>query len=109
ITKAVLPNFKLVFVGWSRVRQGGVASIRRVQGSKVSGAIYDISEKDLSRLDKAEGVPADYNRIKVIVFDEDGTSMEAVTYVKTGQPEESKPSKEYAAIIYGGYREWGIV
>ena len=109
ICSAVLPNYKLVFVGWSRTYQGGVAGIRRVQGSKVSGAVYEIPEKDLSRLDKAEGVPADYSRIKVIVFDEDGTSMEAVTYIKTGQSEESKPSKEYAAVIYGGYREWGIV
>ena len=109
VTPATLPNYKLIFVGWSRVWQGGVASIRRVQGSKVPGAIYEISGKDLNRLYKYEGFPTDYNRIKVIVFDEDGTSMEAVTYIKTGQPEESPPSKEYASIIYRGYKEWGIV
>jgi gamma-glutamylcyclotransferase len=80
-----------------------------VQGSKVPGAVYEISDKDLNRLDKYEGFPNDYNRIKVIVFDEDGTAMEAVTYFKTGQAEENQPSKEYASIIYQGYKEWGIV
>ncbi|MBN1367136.1 MAG: gamma-glutamylcyclotransferase [Dehalococcoidales bacterium] len=109
VSSATLPNYKLIFVGWSRQWQGGLASIRRVQGGKVSGVVYEISDKDLNRLDKAKGFPNDYNRIKVIVFDEDGTAMEAVTYVKTGQPEDSQPSKEYASIIYQGYREWGIV
>jgi gamma-glutamylcyclotransferase (GGCT)/AIG2-like uncharacterized protein YtfP len=109
ITPATLPNYKLIFVGWSRTWQGGVASIRRIQGSKVRGAVYEISDKDLNHLDKYEGFTNDYNRIKVIVFDEDGTAMEAVTYVKTGQPEENQPSKEYASIIYQGYKEWGIV
>jgi len=109
ITPATLPNYKLIFVGWSRVWKGGVASLRRVQGSKVPGAVYEISDKDLNRLDKLEGFPNDYDRIKVIVFDEDGTAMEAVTYIKKGQVEESQPSKEYASVIYQGYREWGIV
>ena len=86
-----------------------MASIRRVQGSKVRGAVYEISDKDLNHLDKYEGFPNDYDRIKVIVFDEDGTAMEAITYIKKGQAEENQPSKEYASIIYQGYREWGIV
>ncbi len=105
----VLPNYKLIFAGWSRTYKGGVASIRRVQGSKVPGAVYEITEKDLRKLDVFEGYPHDYNRIKVIVFDEDGTAIEAQTYMRTGQIEETKPSKEYADIIYQGYRDWGIV
>ena len=106
---ATLPNFKLIFVGWSRKLQGGVASIRRVQGSKVPGAVYEISESDLRQLDAHEGFPWEYNRIKVIVFDEDGTSVEAFTYIKTGQDEETKPSKEYASVIYRGYKDWGLL
>ncbi len=109
ISPATLPNYKLVFVGWSRAWQGGIANVRRVQGSKVRGAVYDISDKDLNKLDKIMGFPSDYTRIQVNVFDEDGTPMEAATYVKVGQSEEYPPSKEYASIIYQGYREWGIV
>jgi gamma-glutamylcyclotransferase len=106
---ATLPNYKLVFVGWSRQYNGGVASIQRNQGSKVPGGVYEISDSDLRHLDKFEGYPNDYNRIKVIVFDEDGTAFEAITYIKARREEEAKPSKEYAALIYQGYKDWGIV
>ena len=106
---ATLPNYKLVFVGWSRKRRGGVASIRSFRGERVPGAIYEISERDSRRLDKYEGYPDSYNRLNVIVFDEDGQSLEAITYIKSGQLEETQPSKEYLAIIQQGYRDWEIV
>ena len=103
---ATLPNYKLVFVGWSRQWRGGVASIKRFSGERVIGAIYEVSDRDLRRLDKCEG---GYERFKVTVFSEDGEPVEAITYVKSGQLEETPPSKEYLSIIQQGYRDWGIV
>ena len=106
---ARLPNYRLVFVGFSRKFQGGTASMIHTQGSKVPGAVYEISDADLRHLDVAEGYPQEYNRINVTVFDEDSTPIEAITYINKGREEEAKPSKEYAAMIYNGYREWGLV
>jgi len=106
---ATLPNYKLVFVGWSRKWRGGVASIKPFRGEKVLGAIYEVSERGLRRLDSYEGYPGNYNRLKVTVFDEDGEPIEAVTYIKAVQSEETQPSKEYLAIIQQGYRDWRIV
>ena len=103
-----LPNYKLVFTGWSRQWRGGYATIKLSRGDKVMGAIYEVSEIDLKRLDSYEGHPGNYGRIKVTVFDEDGNSVDAVTYIKTGQLEESPPSKDYLAIIQQGYRDWGL-
>ena len=103
---ATLPNYKLVFLGWSREWRGGKASIRPFRGEKVLGAIYDVSEQCLRQLDKYE---SSYDRLKVTVFDEDGKPIEAITYIKSGQAEETKPSPEYVAIIQQGYRDWGIV
>jgi len=103
---ATLPNYKLVFVGWSRQWRGGVATIKRFSGGKVPGAVYEISEQCLRRLDKCEG---GYERFKVTVFSEDGEPVEAITYVKSGQLEETPPSKEYLSVIQQGYRDWGIV
>jgi len=103
---ATLPNYKLVFLGWSREWRGGKASIRLSRGEKVLGAIYDISEQCLRQLDKYE---SSYDRLKVTVFTETGEAIPAVTYIKTGQTEETKPSPEYLAIIQQGYRDWGIV
>ena len=106
---AILPNYKLVFLGWSRQWRGGTASLRAFKGGKVSGGVYEISERDLRRLDEYEGYPHTASRLNVTVFTEDGDAIPAITYLKTGQLEETRPSPEYVAIIQQGYREWGIV
>ena len=41
--KATLLKYKLIFAGWSRNWHGGVVSIKPFAGSKVSGAVYEIS------------------------------------------------------------------
>jgi gamma-glutamylcyclotransferase (GGCT)/AIG2-like uncharacterized protein YtfP len=105
---AVLPNFKLIFVGWSRQWKGAVASIKASRGDRVRGAVYEISELCLQRLDKYEGFPQSYERLKVILFGEDDEAIEAVTYIKAGQIQEGQPSKEYLAIIQQGLRDWRL-
>ena len=106
---ATLPNYKLVFVGWSRQWRGGVASIRSFRGEKVPGAIYEISDRDSRRLDSYEGYPRNANRLNVTVFNEDGEPIQATTYIKAGHSEETRPSPEYLSVIQQGYRDWGIV
>ncbi|MFC1970352.1 gamma-glutamylcyclotransferase family protein [Chloroflexota bacterium] len=103
---ATLPNYKLVFTGWSRQWRGSVASIKTFRSERVRGAIYEVTETCLRQLDKHE---AGYVRFNVAVFDEDNEPIPAITYVKSGQVEENLPSKEYAAVIMQGYRDWGIV
>jgi gamma-glutamylcyclotransferase len=109
VSIVTLHNYKLVFVGWSRQWRGGVASIKPFRGEKVLGAIYEISEEDLRRLDKYEGYPDTYTRMKVAVTNDFGELIEAVTYVKAGRLEETQPSREYLSAIQQGYREWGII
>jgi len=106
---ATLPNYKLVFVGWSRQWRAGTASIRPFRGEKVLGAIYEISEQCLRRLDRYEGYPDVYDRFKVTVFNEDGEATQAMTYIKAGRSEDTQPSPEYLSVIQQGYRDWGIV
>ncbi|MBA7627003.1 hypothetical protein ES703_34464 [subsurface metagenome] len=102
---AVLPNYKLVFVGWSRQWRGGVASIKSYRGERVRGAIYEVTEACLQRLDRYE---SGYSRFKVTVFGEDDEPIEAITYVKTGQLEDAAPSKEYLAVLQQGLRDWRL-
>jgi gamma-glutamylcyclotransferase len=102
---ATLPNYKLVFTGWSREWRGGKAAIKSFRGEKVRGAIYEVSDACLRQLDRYE---AGYVRFNVTVYDEDNQPHEAVTYIKSGQLEETMPSKEYGEIIRQGYRDWGI-
>jgi len=109
VSIVTLHNYKLVFVGWSRQWRGGVASIKPFRGEKVLGAIYEISEEDLRRLDKYEGYPDIYTRMKIVVTNDFGEQIEAVTYVKAGRLEEIQPSREYLLAIQQGYRDWGII
>lgn len=103
---AVLPNYKLVFTGWSREWRGGKASIKSFRGERVRGAIYEVSEACLRQLDKHE---PDYSRLNVTVYDEDNEPHQAITYVKSGQLEETRPSQEYGEVIRQGYHDWQIV
>ena len=102
---AILPNYKLVFAGWSRKWRGGIASIKPFRGERVRGAVYEVTEECLRRLDKHE---AGYERFNVTVFDEDNEPVQVITHIKSGQLEEALPSKEYAAVILQGYQDWRI-
>ena len=102
---AVLPNYKLVFAGWSRAWHGGMANLQPYRGDKVHGALYEVTETGMRKLEKYD---VGYSRLNVTVFDEDNKLHEAVTLIRSGHVEESLPSKEYAAVIKQGYRDWGI-
>lgn len=102
---AVLPNYKLVFAGWSRQWRGGVASIKSLRGDRVRGAIYEVTESCLQRLDRYE---SGYSRLNVTVFGEDDEPIEAITYVKDGKLEDAAPSKEYLAVIQQGLKDWRL-
>ena len=106
--KATLSNYKLIFAGWSREWRGGTASIKPFAGSKVTGAVYEIPEKDLKSLDKYEGYPTVYERLTVIVNTEDDDPVKAITYIMREQSEEKKTSPEYLAVIRQGYKDWSI-
>lgn len=103
---ATLPNYKLIFSGWSRPWHGAVATIQQSRGDKVNGGIYEISEQDLSRLSQREG--PDYTTTKVIVFRDTGEAIEAVTFVRKRQGDEGKPSAEYLTAIKQGYTDWDL-
>jgi gamma-glutamylcyclotransferase len=105
---ATLPNFKLTFTARPG-RQGGVASITPHRGEKIIGAVYDVSERDLKRLDGYEGYPTVYDRRKITVWTETNEPIEAITYIKMEQSQEATPSPEYLAIIKQGYIDWQIV
>lgn len=106
VTVATLPNYKLVFTGWSRKWMGGVATVRHSRGDKVRGGLYEVTEACLRQLDKHE---AGYSRMSITVFDEDSDAREAVTYVKSGQIEETSPSQKYGETIRQGYMDWGLL
>ena len=106
VCTAVLPNYSLVFAGWSRQWHGAVATIKPAPGQRVRGAIYEVSEACSHRLDGYEG--DSYKRLDVNVFDEDNQPITAYTYVKVSQLEAGQPSKAYLDTIQQGLRDWRL-
>jgi gamma-glutamylcyclotransferase (GGCT)/AIG2-like uncharacterized protein YtfP len=74
----------------------------------VVGAVYEISENDLQKLDRFEDYPNTYTHVNVMVFNEDDVAVKAITYIKTRQAEETKPEPEYVAIIRQGLKDWEL-
>jgi hypothetical protein len=108
-TSARLPNYKLVFTGRSRSRDGGTATIQLQKGEHVLGGVYEIDDKCLRALDRYEGYPTVYERMNVIVFSDLGDAIEAVTYYKKERAPEEAPSPQYLAAIRAGYEDWGLL
>ncbi len=106
LSTAVLPNYKLIFAGWSRQWHGAVATIKLQRDERVRGAIYEVTDACARRLDKYEGDT--YQRLNITVFDEDDEPAPAFTYIKTGQLLDGQPSKEYLAVIQQGLRDWRL-
>ncbi len=106
---ARLPNWTLIFTGESRNRAGGTATIRLQKGEQVLGGVFEIDAACLRALDRYEGYPVEYDRMNVIVFNDLGDAVEAVTYYKKGRGAENPPSQEYLALMREGYRDWGLM
>ncbi len=106
VSTALLPHYKLVFIGWDRKWRGGTANIQYNRGARVMGAVYDVSERDLRYLDREFGCPTQADRLNVWAVPKEGDQVEAVTYLRKGQPEEPKPSPLYVAALRSAYAEW---
>ena len=60
-----LRGYRLTFAGCSAIwNGGGVATIAPAPDCIVRGAVYEIDEEDLERLDRCEGVPFSYIRTR---------------------------------------------
>jgi gamma-glutamylcyclotransferase (GGCT)/AIG2-like uncharacterized protein YtfP len=105
---ATLPNYRLQFTVSSRT-EGGTATLKLTHGERVPGAVYEVDAACLRALDKYEGYPREYDRMNVIVFNDFGDAVEAVTYMKTRQWPEGQLGAEYIRHVQQGYRDWGLI
>ena len=97
-------DWKLYFPRKSHRRRGGVGSITKQVGSSVWGVVFAVSERDLARLDRYEGVSSHaYRRDLVDLLDEGGRHITAWTYfaIPDGE-EEYRPHRDYIAIYVRG-------
>jgi len=97
-TLAILKGYNLKFnkVASSNPKEG-YANIVPYEKGIVEGALYDIQDSALSNLDRYEGYPNHYDKIRVKVLLDIGQEVEAITYIaKPDKIKEGlKPKKDY--------------
>jgi hypothetical protein len=113
---AVLDNYRLAFAIYSEYWAGGIADIVYDPGKYVAGALFDLSDHDLSILDQKVGRKLDpagkeigvYKRIEVAPLSK-GKPMAAFTYqgVNTDRYH-IPPTQHYMDLVVQGAYSYGL-
>ena len=106
---AILEGWKLEFNKIaSRNPKEGFANIVKTKNSVVEGVLYTVQESDIEKLDKYEGYPNHYEKIKVRVKLKNGEEVETIIYIAKSIAKSNKvrkglkPSKEYLNHLLKG-------
>jgi cation transport regulator ChaC len=103
-------DWKLCFPRESTKRKGGVGSIEREEGSSVWGVVFSVSERDLRRLDRHEGVfIGSYTRGGLEVHDRGGQAVQTQTYFAARERKQDfVPHEDYIDLYLKGARHFGL-
>jgi hypothetical protein len=105
---AELRGFELAFAGWSDHWRGAVATLRVVLGGRVRGVLWEVTGRDLERLDRCEGVPFAYRTALVGVRIGAEKHMARSYMLADDDAPAGLPSPAYVDRIRSGYRTAGI-
>lgn len=112
VRRATLHGYALAFGGYSYVWRGAVASIKPVFGGRVEGLLYRLDPADFERLDRFEGCPTSYVRLRKRVLCDDDKRRSAHVYVQTarafGDERQRLPSRAYFNQIVREYDRHGF-
>ena len=115
VSTARLDGYKICFPRRSFVRDCAVISIEPEAGESVWGALYEIEDRNLKRLDEREG----YNprrdreknsryRLTVQVESSDERSVSAAVYVAVPSENPGLPTPQYIGYLVASAAECGL-
>ena len=105
---ARLDGFRLELRRRSRRWGGGAADIVAAPGEAAWGALYEVDGSELDRLDAKEGAGLAYRR-RAVEVRLGGEARAAAAYeVTEKEPQEVRPTPEYAQLLLAGARERGL-
>jgi gamma-glutamylcyclotransferase (GGCT)/AIG2-like uncharacterized protein YtfP len=106
---ARLPDHRLELRRRSIRWGGGAVDIVPAPRDSVWGALYEVPDEALERLDGKEGAGFAYGRLEVEVLLDADEPTAAIAYeVIEKEPEEVPATPEYAALLVAGARERGL-
>lgn len=88
------------------INERGVATVEPFAGAQVHGVVWTLSDRDLTTLDSAEGVPVRYRRDEMTVVTDDGPSTAWVYIDHRVEPGPPRPG--YLERILDGARHHGL-
>ncbi len=101
---AKLDGYKLVFNKKAKDGNYTYANIIVSDDEFVEGVLYEFSDEEISKLDKAEGFPIHYDKIQVNLTDKENNSVNATTYIAKQDKLVNglSPTREYLNHILAG-------
>lgn len=97
---AYLNNWTRVFAGYSKFREGGVASVYPLKGARVYGRVYELSKDEIDILDQYEpGYSRTIKFVNVTLPSGKTRRVRAYVYVRDDQIYTHAPSLDYMQAI----------
>jgi hypothetical protein len=112
---AVLGDHKLAFTRKSVTRGCGVADAVRAEHGKLWGVVYEISDRDIGKLDQSEGYRPGRDKNSywrrecfVLLGGDKQRPLTVVSYFAEPEPNPPLPNSEYKELIVSGARHWHL-
>lgn len=107
ICAARLPDYQFGITRHSRLRDCGTANVIPARGKEVWGAVYEVSDADLSVMDRFED---GYRReiLTVYPIGNGNRAISALVYVADIEKNVPLPSAEYKRLILEGAKHWQL-
>jgi hypothetical protein len=106
IAPARLHDYRLCFPRWSKMRNSAVAGIEPAKGEITWGVLYELTPRDIQRLDLVEGYAAGRGvelnasrRVAVSVERPDGLTVPAETHVPVPMADPGRPTQGYLLLL----------
>jgi gamma-glutamylcyclotransferase (GGCT)/AIG2-like uncharacterized protein YtfP len=107
VCAARLNNYQFGITRHSRLRDCGTANVIPVKGKAVWGAVYDVSDADLTVMDSFED---GYRReiLTVNPIDNCAKPIDVLVYVAEIESNVPLPNTEYKRLILAGAKHWRL-
>lgn len=100
----VIQNYRLTF---KALGSNAFATIEPYEGGSVPVAVWTISRRDETALDRYEGVPTHYTK-EFMEVAMNGETVSGLVYVMNPRAVTHLPPKEYFDAVLSGYRSFGL-
>ncbi len=106
--RGALRGYRLAFAGYSELWGGAVATLAPDPKGRVRGVLYELTPADLDALDRWEGHPHYYRRVRATVTDGRRCEQRVHLYVMTPERALGEPAMHYLVALLRAYVSLGF-